>query len=98
MDYEWDPEKAAGNAGKHGVAFTQVDGFDWDKASVKEDRRWDYGEARLIAVGPIGDRLHVLVFTRRGNRIRVIGLRKANEREKLRYERSKQETAPPPPE
>lgn len=87
MKYEWDPVKAEGNVLKHGVSFEAVDGFDWDRATIMEDRRQDYDEPRFIAVGAIEHRLHVLVFTPRGARIRVISLRKANEREKLRHER-----------
>lgn len=63
MEYEWDPEKAASNFVKHGVAFEDAEAFDWNQASVKEDRRQQYGEPRFVAVGPIGGRLHVLVFT-----------------------------------
>jgi len=88
MDYEWDPVKAERNALKHGVLFEAAEGFDWSGAAIMKDRRQDYGEPRFIAVGPIEQRLHVLVFTPRGTKIRVISLRKANEREKLRYERS----------
>jgi len=88
MDYEWAPVKAERNALKHGVFFEMAEGFDWNRATIMTDRRDDYGEPRFIAIGPIEARLHVLVFTPRGTKIRVISLRKANEREKLRYERS----------
>ncbi len=88
MEYEWHPAKAEANLAKHGVAFETVRGFDWGKAVTEEDRRWAYGEARFIAVAPIGDRLHVLIFTLRGSRLRVIGLRKANAREVIRHGRS----------
>lgn len=87
MEYEWDPVKAETNVLKHGVAFEILEGFDWNRATIMEDRRQDYGEPRFIAVGTIEQRLHVLAFTPRGARVRVISLRKANEREKLRYER-----------
>jgi hypothetical protein len=50
------------------------------------DERRDYGEARLWAVAPIGDRLYILAFTMRGERMRAISLRKTNERERKRYE------------
>jgi len=43
-------------------------------------------EERFIALGLIGERLHSLVFTVRGNAVRVISLRKANRREELGYE------------
>ena len=87
-EYEWDPAKASGNEAKHGILFETVLEFDWGKASIERDERRNYGEARFIAVGPVKGRLHVLVFTRRGEKVRVIGLRKANAREKVRYERS----------
>ena len=89
-EYEWDTEKSARNLAKHGLSFEAAKDFDWDHASIEEDRKRDYGEVRFIAVGPITNRLHVLVFTWRRNRIRVIGLRKANEREKLRYENTQE--------
>jgi uncharacterized DUF497 family protein len=37
-------------------------------------------------VGVYGKRLHVLVYTFRGETIRIISLRKANKREKNYYE------------
>ncbi len=85
-EYEWDAIKSRRNLAKHGVPFEAVNDFDWSRSSAKEDQRHDYGETRFIAVGPIEGRLHVLVFTWRGEKIRVIGLRKANERERIRHE------------
>jgi uncharacterized DUF497 family protein len=43
--------------------------------------RKDYGETRYAALGPIEGRLHCVCFTIRGNKLRIISLRKANERE-----------------
>ena len=51
-----------------------------------EDTRREYGEIRLIALGYICDRLHVLAFTIRDGNIRPISLRKANSREISRYD------------
>lgn len=79
--YDWDSEKAQANLAKHGVPFGAVAGFDWRTAIEAEDRRYDYGEARMQALGKIGDRYHVLVYAWRDDRIRVISLRKANRRE-----------------
>lgn len=81
--YEWDNNKNKLNAEKHGVSFDEMDGFDWDSAVVNSDNRHD--EKRLIAIGYIGDRLYVVVFALRGEKVRVISLRKANEREQKRY-------------
>ena len=81
MEYEWDDNKAARNLRCHGVSFASVEHFAWDEATILDDGRKDYGEHRLVAYAPIGHRLHCLVFTMRGERIRVISLRKANSRE-----------------
>lgn len=45
-----------------------------------------YGEARFIVLGYIVDRLYSMVFTVRGDMLRVISLRKANKREVKRYD------------
>lgn len=80
-DYAWDPAKAVVNWEKHGVDFASAVDFEWDKALGWIDDRNAYGEIREIAVAPIHGRLHVMVFTQRGQHIRIISLRKANPRE-----------------
>lgn len=88
MRIEYDPDKDQANQAKHGVSLAAAAEMDLDKAIVIEDRRFDYGEARFLAYAPIGGRLHVLYFTMRGTVIRAIGLRKANTRERKRYEQA----------
>lgn len=44
------------------------------------------GERRYLALGHIDNRFHALVYTLRGDAVRVISLRKANSREVMRYE------------
>lgn len=72
------------------MAFTLAEEFDWPTAIVQEDMRQDYGERRYRAMGLIGQRLHVLVFTPRGSQLHIISLRKANQREVNRYEEKNQ--------
>ncbi len=55
--------------------------FCWNDAIEREDTRKDFKETHYRALGPIGDRLHLLIYTMRGEVIRVISLRKANKRE-----------------
>jgi uncharacterized DUF497 family protein len=86
MGTEWDEEKRAANLAKHGVDFANVADFDWSEALVRADTRKDYGEVRLVALAPIGDRLHHLTFTVERRVVRVISLRKANNKEIDRYE------------
>lgn len=84
--YIYDSVKAAANLAKHGVLFDEAEDFDWEAALVVEDDRFDYGERRFIAIGLIDARAYVLVFSRRGSKVRLISLRKANKREIRRYE------------
>jgi len=79
--WDWDEDKRTGNLAKHGVDFATIVAFEWDTALTAEDDRRDYGERRLVSVGFIGERLHVLVWTDRDEAPRLISLRKANARE-----------------
>ena len=88
MQIEFDPNKDAINRQKHGLSLTDAVLMNFDEAAIVEDHRFDYGETRFLAYVPIAGRLHVLWFTMRGSAIRVIGLRKANRRERERYEQS----------
>ena len=83
MTYEWDDAKRASNLVKHGVDFADVARFDFAGAVAEiEERR---GEVRYVATGYIDDRIHKLVYVMRGGSIRVISLRKANNRERSVY-------------
>lgn len=79
--YEWDEAKRRANLAKHGVDFADLARFAWDSHEAEPDTRRDYGEDRWIARGLIDGRLHIAVFTLRAGRIRIISLRKANNRE-----------------
>ncbi|WP_238474184.1 BrnT family toxin, partial [Altericroceibacterium spongiae] len=63
MEIEFDPAKDETNIAKHGLSLLAAERFDWETAFEREDDRFDYGEVRFVALGMIGDRLHVLVFT-----------------------------------
>ena len=89
MPIEFDPDKSSRNAADRGLPFSLVDGFDWDEAIVAQDLRKAYGEDRFIAVGPIGGLIHVVIYTLRGDNIRVISLRRANDREVARYDQAR---------
>ncbi|KQT64115.1 MULTISPECIES: BrnT family toxin [unclassified Aureimonas] len=85
--FDWDPVKAESNLRRHRVSFEAVRSFDFEAAMIVADDRDDYGELRWQATGPIGLRVHVLVYTMRGDTLRVISLRKANDREIRTHER-----------
>lgn len=88
MQYEWDDGKRVANLAKHGVDFLEAEQFEWSSAVEVKDDRFRYGEERWIALGLIGKRLHVLIYTRRRGIIRLISLRRANNREKEYYEKT----------
>lgn len=83
--YDWDEEKRKRNIADHKVDCTAASGFDWDTAVINVDHREDYGELREVAWGLIGERLYTLVFTRRGETIRLISLRKSSQPEARSY-------------
>ncbi|PSJ57691.1 BrnT family toxin [Kumtagia ephedrae] len=81
MKFEWDEEKYETNKAKHGIVFDLIHDFDILTALVVEDDRFDYGETRLVGIGLIHTRIMVVVYTERGDVVRVISLRKANRKE-----------------
>ncbi len=85
MNFECDPVKDESSLEKHGLSLADADGFDWESAVVREDTREQYAEPRFEAKGYTGDRLHVMVFCLRADAVRVISLRKANQREVKSY-------------
>jgi uncharacterized protein len=85
MEIEFDDQKDLINREKHGISLAAAAEMDISTATIIPDERRDYGEARYWAVGPIADRLHILAFTMRGDTVRAISLRKANDRERKRY-------------
>ena len=86
MNISYDPGKNEKNIAERGISFERAAEFEWSSALIVEDTRKDYGESRFQALGYIGKRLHVLVFTPRADQVHVISLRNANRREVKRYE------------
>ncbi|PIE37856.1 MAG: hypothetical protein CSA53_04860 [Gammaproteobacteria bacterium] len=83
MKVEYDESKNQRNIEARGLPFTLVDRFDFDGALEVE--QLVKGERRYFALGHIEGRLHVLVYTLRGDAVRVTSLRKANKREVRKY-------------
>lgn len=90
---EWDETKRLKTMAKHGVDFHDMARFDWETALTWRDVRLDYGEPRFVSIGPIDERLYCCAWTPRDEAIRIVMLRKANEREKRRHKRSQQDVS-----
>ena len=86
MGIEYDPAKDADNVAKHGVSFAQYAGFDTEPVIVVDDRA-DYGETRFRAFGRLEGEGYAIVFTLRGETMRLISFRRAHEKEMRRHER-----------
>jgi len=90
MDYQWDPNKAAANLRRHGVDFADAVGVfedDW-VMTIKDELVGS--EQRFAALGTdfLG-RVLVVVYTYRGDDIRVISARRATRRERRTYEQKR---------
>ena len=83
---EWDENKRQKTLDERGLDFAYLINFDWDNAIVFDDDRFDYGEHRQAALGFLDNRLVAIAFTIRGHNVRVISLRKANDRERKVYD------------
>jgi uncharacterized DUF497 family protein len=79
VDITYDAAKNARNIAERGLSFDRAADFDFRGARFAFQERG--GELRVVAVGNLDGRLHVLCFTHRGSGIRVISFRKANARE-----------------
>jgi uncharacterized protein len=86
--FDWDPDKAALNATKHGVTFDEAaEVFDDPLALVSQDYLHSFGEARFQIIGHSSRRLLLVVYTERiGDVIRIISAREAGRAERKRYE------------
>jgi len=85
MRYEWDPTKAEANQQKHGIRLADaVAVFGDEQALTLENPHPD--EERYVTIGMDAfARLLVVVYTWRGEVIRLISARKATRVERTQY-------------
>ena len=86
MRYQWDTNKALTNFNKHGIDFADaVFVFSDELAITIFDPRFE--EERFIIIGMDAlSRVLVVVYTMRGEQIRLISARKATRNERRQYE------------
>ena len=87
VDCEWDPAKARANLAKHGIHFPDaVSALEDEQAltirdsSSTEEERWI-----TLGMDALG-RILVVVYTWRGEHLRLISARPATPRERRQYE------------
>jgi uncharacterized protein len=88
MYFEWDDTKAESNALKHDITFEEaVSIFADPNLLFTEDDKHSYGEEREWAIGEAEDgSIIVVVFTMRGECVRIISARNTTKREWQQYE------------
>ena len=85
MIFEWDDKKNDINLQKHKIDFELISLVFNETLIEQEDKRKDYGEVRFVGYGLIQGRCINVVFTKRGEKIRIISGRKANAKETRKY-------------
>jgi uncharacterized DUF497 family protein len=84
--FQWDDAKAAKNYAKHGVTFEAArDVFDDPFALDWPDGNQDQDEQRFVTLGMVEGRLLFVVYTMRGDAIRIISARLAESFERRMY-------------
>lgn len=85
MKITFDPVKRLITLQDRGLDFLRAgEVFDTPHLTVEDDRE-DYGETRFITVGHLDGRMVVVVWTHRDETMRIVSMRKANEREQSHY-------------
>ena len=85
--FERDEDKAQRNLDKHAIAFAGAPAVFEDPRRIERlDLRWDCGEERVQVIGRSKRRVLFVVYTRRGDVIRLISARRANRNERKAYE------------
>lgn len=87
MKITFDPNKAAINNRKHGIRFSDAESVLFDPLALTREDTDAEGEQRFVSIGVDGTgRLLVVVFSYRGEEIRLISARPATAKEREYYE------------
>lgn len=88
MNYQWDPNKAQSNLNKHNVDFADVVGVFEDAWALTIEEQYVNDEPRFVTLGmDFLGRVLVVVYTYRGDNIRLISARRTTKRQRRTYER-----------
>jgi uncharacterized DUF497 family protein len=85
MEFEFDPQKSDGNKIKHGIDFNEAQEL-WDDPDLVEIPVETNDEPRYLVIGQISGKHWSGVITYRGERIRIISVRRSRKEEVDLYE------------
>lgn len=87
MRFQFDPAKAASNLKKHGVSFADAEGVFYDPLAIHQLDPDSDDEERFVAIGlGSAETILVVIYTLRGEEIRIISVRHATRHEVKSYE------------
>lgn len=87
MRVVWDPQKAKANLRKHRIRFADAEGVLFDPRAITRQDPTAEGEQRFVSVGLDHlARALVVVYTYRGENVRLISGRRASRKERRQYE------------
>jgi uncharacterized protein len=81
----FDPAKRDKTLAERGLDFADAASVFAEPHFTLPDEREDYGEARFQTFGLLRQRVVVMVWTVRGDATRIISMRYANDRERVRF-------------
>ena len=85
MDFEWDEAKSSANNIKHGIDFETAKSIFLDENRVEIIAPYPI-EERFIIIGKLNGKLWTVIFTTRGDFIRIISARRSRKKEVKLYE------------
>ena len=86
MEFEWDPAKHERNLRARGIGFDEAALIFEGEVITWPDMRTDYGEARINAIGEADGKVPCVVFTLRGEVIRIITAWRANRKDRQTWQ------------
>jgi uncharacterized DUF497 family protein len=88
VEFEWDPDKERSNIERHGVDFTEAATVFGDPLELTiSDPDHSVGEFRFLSIGHSSfNRILVVSYTEREDRIRIINARTPSPQERRQYE------------
>lgn len=85
MPFEFDSTKAAANKAKHGIDLVEAQAI-WEDADRIEVPARTSGEPRVATLGQIHGEVWIVIWTPRGEVVRLISARRASAKERQLYE------------
>jgi uncharacterized DUF497 family protein len=85
LEFEFNERKSQANKKKHGIDFNEARAL-WEDADRAEIPAKTIDEERYLLIGAISDKYWSAIFTYRGEKVRIISVRRSRKEEVEIYE------------